>query len=114
MTEARERGLVESSRASAEPIASPEIQKWFAPFSDFVIYNLLEVQQIKFKIDQIDSYEFQASDTKSNRIKFDIEADNKEFNEKKFVNGATDSFWQPQTENSQFSPDMTSIRSNIR
>ena len=33
----------------------------------------------------------------------------REFNEKKFVNGATDSFWQPQTENSQFSPDITPI-----
>ncbi len=31
------------------------------------------------------------------------------FNDKKFVNATTDSFWQPQSENSQFSPDITPI-----
>jgi hypothetical protein len=31
------------------------------------------------------------------------------FNDKKFMNATTDSFWQPQAENSQFSPDITPI-----
>jgi hypothetical protein len=30
-------------------------------------------------------------------------------NDKKFMNATTDSFWQPQSENSQFSPDITPI-----
>jgi hypothetical protein len=33
----------------------------------------------------------------------------KMLNDKKFMNATTDSFWQPQSESSQFSPDITPI-----
>jgi hypothetical protein len=33
----------------------------------------------------------------------------KMLNDKKFMNATTDSFWQPQSENSQFSPDIKPI-----
>ncbi len=37
----------------------------------------------------------------------------KMLNDKKFMNATTDSFWQPQSENSQFSPDITPIMLGI-